>query len=71
MFRSDVVAYIKDDLLQSPEVEYEWVNKFCNLAIVDEEMYKKLSNYMQETDKDKKLKMYNTLKSFYEDYFKP
>lgn len=69
MYRSDVVEYIKDDLLQSPEVEYTWVNKICNLAIVDEQMYKKLSNYMQEIDAKKRANLYEELKSFYLDYF--
>ena len=69
MYRSDVVNYIKEDLLQSPEVEYTWVNKICNLALVDEQMYKKLSHYMEEMDSSKKLKLYKEMKLFYVDYF--
>lgn len=69
MYRSDVVNYIKEDLLQSPEVEYTWVNKICNLALVDEQMYKKLSHYMEETNQKKRLELYKGMVSFYGDYF--
>lgn len=65
----DVIDYIKEELLLSPEVEFQWVCKITNLAKVDDQMYRMLSTYMAETDEEIRRHYYRKMKLFYEDYF--
>jgi len=66
-----VVDYIKDEMLMSPEVEYQWVDKICKLGAVDNQMYNYLSQYMASEDAQIRRFLYRKMQLFYEDYFKP
>ncbi len=66
-----VIGFIKDELLTSPEVEYEWVTKITNLAAVNKQMYDKLSHYMCETDPQIRNYLYKQMKAYYTDFFLP